>query len=209
MEQTAVHILDYLKRTYDPEVILVYGSFAQGRNGPHSDFDACVLTKNAERTYDNSKIDGTVLDVFLYSPEAIEKTFQPEAFVQLSDAKIVLDRHGLAAKMQRAVRTYIEQFPKKTPQELDHLLAWCDKMLDRARRGDAEGDYRWHWLLFDSLEIYFQLRGEFYFGPRKGLQLLQEQDPAAFAVYARALHTFQWDALAAWVQLLHTRRQSA
>ena len=49
MEQTAVHILDYLKRTYDPEVILVYGSFAQGRNGPHSDFDACVLTKNAER----------------------------------------------------------------------------------------------------------------------------------------------------------------
>ena len=49
MEQTAAHILDYLKRTYDPEAILVYGSFAQGRNGPHSDFDACVLTKNAER----------------------------------------------------------------------------------------------------------------------------------------------------------------
>ena len=43
------------------------------------------------------------------------------------------------------------------------------RMLLRTMRGDVEGYYRWHWLLCDSLEIYFDIKGIHYYGPKKQL----------------------------------------
>ena len=73
-------IVDYLLSKYQPETIIVYGSFADGSNGPGSDFDALLLTDRMETNHDDSVVDGKPLDVFLYPTDA---QLDPSDFPQL------------------------------------------------------------------------------------------------------------------------------
>ena len=42
-------------------------------------------------------------------------------------------------------------------------------------------------MLKDSLEIYFELKGLWYLGPKKSFKWLQENDPLAYSLYKNAL----------------------
>ena len=194
-------IIGYLMETYDPEALLLYGSFADGSANERSDFDALVIADHS-KTHDTSTIGGTALDVFVYPPEAFLGEYDPEDFVQVYDGRIVLDRNGAAEGLLRRVRDYVAAQPKKTGEELHQALDWCEKMLSRTLRGDAEGWYRWHWLLTDSLEIYCDLRGLYYRGPKKALRQMEATDGEAFHVYIRALKEMDRERLAAWIGLL-------
>ena len=198
-------IIQYLMDAYRPDAIIVYGSFADGSAGAHSDFDALVIAGDA-RKHDASVVAGTVLDVFVYPAQMFRGDYDPEEFVQVYDGKILLDRSGLAKRLRRRVLEYIEKTPAKADGEIRQALDWCEKMLARTGRGDAEGFYRWHWLLVDSLEIYFDARGLRYFGPKKALRELQRRDAEGFALYSRALRELSRDALAGWIAWL---RESA
>lgn len=68
---------------------------------------------------------------------------------------------------KKNVLDYIEHIPLKTAKDVSQEIKWCEKMLLRTMRGDVEGYYRWHWLLCDSLEIYFDIKGIHYYGPKK------------------------------------------
>ena len=46
-------IIDYLKKTYQPESIIVYGSFADGSANLNSDFDALIIA-GKEKLHDSS-----------------------------------------------------------------------------------------------------------------------------------------------------------
>ena len=69
-------ILNYIEETYQPDAVIVYGSFANGTAGPGSDFDALVIADHG-KTHDSSVIDGTVLDVFVYPPEQFRSDYDP------------------------------------------------------------------------------------------------------------------------------------
>ena len=71
-------------------------------------------------------------------------------------------------------------------------------MARRCQRGDPEGFYRWHWLLRDSLEIYYDLRGRYFFGPKKALAVMEREDPISYRLYAQALAKLDQAALEAW-----------
>ena len=45
-------ILEYLKNTYSPVSILVYGSFADGTNDETSDFDCMLIVSEIEKVVD-------------------------------------------------------------------------------------------------------------------------------------------------------------
>ena len=88
-------------------------------------------------------------------------------------------------------------------------IQWCKKMLLRAKRSDAEGAYRWHWLLTESPEIFCDIAGYPYLGPKKSLRYLQKQFPKAFRCYTQALTDFRYDTLKAWIDCMEkTRTQS-
>ena len=159
-------ILAYLKDTYQPDAIITYGSFADGSANKNSDFDALVIA-DKERMHDSSVIDGIVLDVFIYPPDTFRQNYDPEEFVQVWDGNILLDTNGVAASLQKQVLDYIAHFPRKTAEEISQEVSWCEKMLSRTMREDAEGYYRWHWVLFDSLEIYFDVKGLHYYESRR------------------------------------------
>ena len=194
-------VLAYLKDTYQPEAIIAYGSYADGSANKNSDFDAFVIA-NKERMHDSSVIDGIVLDVFIYPPDTFRQNFDPEEFVQVWDGNILLDTNGVAARLQKQVLDYIAHSPRKTVEEISQEVSWCEKMLSRTMREDAEGYYRWHWVLFDSLEIYFDVKGLHYYGPKKALRFLEQTDPEAFQIYTTALREFKRERLSAWISHL-------
>lgn len=202
---TVEAILRYLEDAYRPEAIIVYGSFADGTNGEQSDFDALVIAGDAKK-HDTSVVAGTVLDVFVCPPDAFLGEYDPEDYIQVSDGCILLDRNGLAARLKQRVLEYVENLPARTADEICQALDWCEKMLARTVRGDPEGFYRWHWLLTDSLEIYFDARRWRYRGPKKSLLQMKRLDPQGYALYSRALQDFTHAALADWVAFL---RQTA
>ena len=202
MEDRARAIVEYLRETYAPEAIVVYGSFADGSNGPDSDFDALVITPCEAPWHDTSDFGDTRLDVFIYPPEAFAGDFDPEPFLQVFVGRIALDAHGTALALVDRVNRHLAALPRKSEPELRDAVAWCQKMLARAHRGDAEGHFRRHWLLTESLEIYMDLRGWRYPGPKKALRQMSQGDHESHALYARALADGTVEALARWVERL-------
>ena len=196
-------ILRYIAGRYDPEAVVLYGSYADGTADENSDFDALVIA-GRERKHDSSEIDGTVLDVFVYPADTFLSDYDPEEFVQVFGGRIVLDRTGAAGRLMRRVREHVSGMEPKTEDELRRDIAWCEKMLARAFREDAEGYFRLHLLLADSLEIYCGAVKRPYFGPKKSLRSMEQSDPESFAAYSAALREPTRGNLSAWIGRLKT-----
>ena len=60
-------------------------------------------------------------------------------------------------------------------------------MLARAAVGDAEGNYRRHWLVFDILETWFAFSNLRYHGVKESLKNLEQIDVATFLLFDEAL----------------------
>ena len=200
-------ILEYLKQTYAPVSIIVYGSYSDGSNSSGSDFDALVIAKDHRRFHDVSYIGATQLDVFVYPAAYFDAAFDPGEFVQIFDGAVILDTDGCGTSLKERVLNHIRQLPRKTAEEIRTEIEWCKKMLLRTRRDDAEGMFRWHWLLADSLEIFCDAAGHPYWGPKKSLRWMEREYPEAFRIYSAALFPCGRDALEKWVLTLENFSQ--
>lgn len=198
-------ILTYLAAEYDPIAIIVYGSFADGSNNLFSDFDALLITADGKRRHDDRFVDCTQLDVFVYPLSDFQGDYDASEYVQIYGGQILLDRDNVAGDLLDRVQRCLESRAGRTREELALNVSWCEKMLRRAERADAEGSFRRHWLLVDSLEIYTELRGWPYLGPKKALRQLEKKDKAAFSIYEHALCESDYSALAAWVEHIRER----
>lgn len=201
--EVADRIIDYLKETYQPDAIIAYGSFADGSANRNSDFDAFVIA-DKEKAHDSSVIEGVVLDVFIYPSDFFQSEYDPEKFVQVWDGRIILDKTGVAEHLQKRVLDHIKHIPSKTPEEIREEICWCEKMAARTMREDTDGYYRWHWLLYDSLEIYFDVKGLHYYGPKKALRYMEQTDGESFQIYSKALREFNQKCLSDWISHLKT-----
>lgn len=199
-------IVNYLKKSYNPIAIIKYGSFADGSANENSDFDALVITTDVEK-HDSSVVADTVLDVWLYPENKFSSEYNPDEFLQVFDGIIIHDQSGLAKKLVDRVNEYIDKTPVKSDEDIIQEVAWCEKMLARTVREDAEGYYRRHWLLMDSLEIYFDIKQLYYHGPKKALKYMQNNDLESFDIYLRALKEMNQDNLAQWIGVLKNLKE--
>lgn len=195
-------ILEYIKRAYSPLSVILYGSYADGSNQSSSDFDALVISKDHAFFHDTSVVCGIRLDVFVYPTSYFEAEFDCGELIQIFDGKILLDTAGRGENLQKQVLSYLEQRPRKTDEEIKDQISWCRKMLIRAQRSDAEGMFRWHWLLTDSLEIFCDAVGHAYFGPKKALKWMETAYPQEFACYKAALFELSEKSLQSWIGCL-------
>lgn len=196
-------ILEYLKNRFDPLSIIVYGSYADGSNNADSDFDALVISGSHRSFHDVSMFGGVRLDVFVHPAERFAGEFDCDEFAGVYDGVVVLDKTGMGAALKAQVVRHIDGRPRKTGEELQAEIEWCGKMLLRSRRGDAEGMFRWHWLLTDSLEIYCDAMGRPYFGPKKSLKWMEREHPDDHVLYKNALSDLSAAPLEKWVQRLY------
>ncbi len=198
-------IIEYLNQTYQPLGIIVYGSFADGSNNLNSDFDALLIVENGERSHDNTFINSTELDVFIYPKKDFLGEINCEQYIQIGTGKVVSDFDGTATKLMELVHKYIENFTPKSIEENRTNVEWCEKMLQRAKRNDTEGFFRWHWLLIDSLEIYYDLCAKRYMGPKKSIRNMQEIDPIGAKIYKEALSKLEYETLEKWISYLREK----
>ena len=196
------NIIDYIINQYNPHTIIVYGSYADGTNNINSDFDALVITDNESIFHDGDEINGVLLDVFIYNTAHFKNEVDYEEYIQIHDGNIVIDKYGIGQNLKDKVCKFIENITKKSREEKQQQLEWCEKMLLRTQRNDTEGYFRWHWLLIDSLEIYFIICDEYYYGPKKGLLEISKKNPEAFNYYNKALTQFNYDSLSKWIDYL-------
>ena len=180
-------IISHLKQKYDPVGLICYGSYCDGTQSAESDFDALLICRDGECCHDMEIVGGVKLDVFVYPEADIRDGIHPEELIQIHDGKVVLDQTGTASQLLRQIRDYVAAMPVKTPEAKTELKNWCDKMMARAKRTDAEGLYRAHWLLADSLQIYCDMRDRFYFGPKKTIKWLQENDTRGYELLILAV----------------------
>lgn len=195
-------IIEYIKQKYNPLSIILYGSYANGTNNLNSDFDSLVISYDHEHFHDTSFVNGTQLDVFVYPASYFDGDFDCNDFIQIFDGKIIADSDGLGKTLQKRVLSYLQNRPPKTPAEIDASVDWCIKMFERVKRNDAEGMFRWHWVLIDSLEIFCDITHHPYFGPKKALKWMEENHPTAFNIYQNALTNFSIESLEEWISYI-------
>ena len=198
------NILEYITDKYAPICVILYGSYADGSNGPDSDFDALAVTASGKPYHDTSIIDGVRLDLFVYPAAHFEGGTDWEEIVQIYHGRVALDRDGFGKRLMAGVNEYVDNLPGKSPEDIAAGLGWCEKMLARAGRGDPEGRFRWHWLLIDPLEIYFDALGERYWGPKKALLRMEREHPRALELYSAALGSLDYEALERWIEYIRT-----
>lgn len=100
------------------------------------------------------------------------------------------------------VLEYMERLSEKTLEELQNDVAWCEKMALRTERRDAEGIFRWHWILRDSLEIFCDNMRCPYRGPKKSLKWMKTDHPKEFGCYVTAMSHYDVQTLKEWVECL-------
>ncbi len=195
-------IIEYLKEKYDSTAIIVYGSYADGTNNANSDFDALVIAKQHEKFHDISVVDGIRLDAFIYPESYFQDNVSYADFLQISDGIVVWDTHQFGKNFKSQVDGFINSLPRKPDSDIQKDIEWCKKMLLRVKRGDAEGAYRGHWVLVDSLEIFCEVMHHTYKGPKKSLIWMEQEYPEAFFYYLEALKNFTFEAIEKWIQYL-------
>lgn len=178
-------VKSYLIEKYHCHSIVLYGSYANNTETSESDVDLICFSDECESKNDTSIFQGVQLDAWIYSTKIMENS---EELLHIREGNIVFDEKGLSNKMLKDINEVFNRGPqKKTHEEKAFLVSWMNKMLRRAGKGDIEGDFRYHWLLVDSLEIYFNLRDLWYLGPKKSLIWLEENDEITYSLFKEAL----------------------
>lgn len=192
-------ILEYIRKTYHPMCIMVYGSYANGTNNEFSDFDCMIIVDKKTISHDSSVIDSVRLDLFIYTLDEISQITDIEEVIQIFDANIIYDTDNLGKQLKEQVQSYINEHSKSSEAEKDNNRKWLLKMVERTTRNDTEGYYRYHWALVDSLEIYCSMRDKYYFGPKKTIAYLKKNDKQGYQYLDDTLRSMDTDKLNQWI----------
>ncbi len=179
-------ITNHIKEKYDCHTILLYGSYVTGDFTDESDIDLIGFTHSTEQHNEVGFFEGKQLDVWIHPASDMER---PGQFLKLNEAEVLLDEQDKAGPFMEKVQRVFEKGPGKlSSDEKDFLRSWLQKMEKRSRKGDIEGNYRFHWMLKDSLEIYFELNDQWYLGPKKSFRWLEQHDPGGYMLIKRMLN---------------------
>lgn len=196
-------IVNYIFNKYDPNAIILYGSYANGTNNENSDFDALIISNSCQYSHDSSYLEDIQLDLFVYPVTYFqEPAIDFTKFVQIFDGEIIIDENNLGSWLKTEVNKVIKNLPYKTYEENKTQVEWCEKMLKRTLRTDVEGSYRLHWLIVDSLEIYFDICSLKFLGPKKALNQMKEKDLLSYNLYSNATKEATYESLSNWIQHL-------
>lgn len=186
MEDNIIYsVKEYLIKKHNCHSIILYGSFANGDYTEESDIDLVCFCDNPTKENDTIILNDRRLDAWIYKTEIMNNCTQ---FLHIIGGKILLDERNLCTNFLYEIDKHFTNGPEQTSlEQKEFLKSWLQKMLNRAKKGDIEGNFRYHWMLNDSLEIYFNIKDRWYLGPKKSLQWLQDNDKEAYYVFNNAL----------------------
>jgi uncharacterized protein len=177
-------IVEEMCKKHDCHTLILYGSRAHDDATAVSDYDLLVVRQGGPVIRDAGKWEGAYIDAFIYP----ENKLKSADLLRVRGGKTLLQKNGFGdAFLARLDKLYARGPKPLPPDELQARIIWAEKMIDRARLADAEGNFRRAWLLTSLLEDYFVLRGRWYEGPKISLKWLREHRPEVSALFERAL----------------------
>jgi predicted nucleotidyltransferase len=210
MDRLLSRVVVDLQERYSPHTIILYGSRARGDCTPSSDIDIVCFVESTTAIQTSTSLDlkdardfeGLYLDAWVYSSDAISAS--TDDLLRVADGYCLYDAQGWGEAFLKELQKRIQEGPKPlSASEIQHTKQWVNKMVERAKNLDIESLYRRYWLAVDLLQIYFDLRGQWYFGPKKSLAWLREHDSIGYKlfsqVYDRSMRFEDLDKLAEYV----------
>jgi predicted nucleotidyltransferase len=172
-----------LRVTYGCHTAILYGSRARDDWDATSDIDVIAFRDVGDPQRVASRWNGVFLDLFVHSTND-----DPDpSWIRINGGRVLFQENGFGDKVLADVEALFDAGPERVPvSELRVRKVWAEKMLERAAKGDAEGDYRRHWLLFVLLEDYFAARGSWYLGPKRSFRTLSETEKGHFTIFEAA-----------------------
>ncbi len=130
---------------------------------------------------------GVYLDIFVHPKSAIEHP--PPEMLEMRHGKILREKEDTAKIFFSKLEEVFKAGPKKLPpDEIEALVTWHLKALDRIRLGGMQGLFRRSELIPALLEHYFTTRGQWYRGPKASFHWLEENRPDLFEAFQNALN---------------------
>ncbi len=166
--------------------IILYGSRARGDFTSTSDYDLAGFRSDPTELRIARIENGHYLDGFIYSDIVSDEKL--ERFLKLHGGVALKEKEGFGTHLLKNVSNLHSQGPLKLPDhELEAQKIWVLKTLDRAKRGDLEGNFRRVWLLHEFLAYLFESSGRWYRGPKEAFMELKTLSPILYQCYEQAL----------------------
>jgi hypothetical protein len=179
-------IVDELRTKYGCHTVILYGSRAHGDQRPNSDYDLLGIRAGGGRLRDARRWNGAYLDLLIYPEHLVARP--DETMLQWLGGVVLHQKDHLGDTLLARLDVIFRAGPAPLPEdERETRRVWVGKMLDRAREGGIEANYHRVWLLTSLLEDYFQLRDQWYLGPKKSFLWLKEHDLATYTAFDLAL----------------------
>jgi hypothetical protein len=178
-------IAEEVKAKHKCHTLILYGSWARGDAGPASDYDLLAIRERGNKVVRDARLwEGAYLDIFIYP----EKRLSPEALIHVRGGKVLFQKNRTGNSLLSRIHKVYARGPKPlSPDEIGARRMWAQKMFERLRAGDPEGNYRRVWLLTALLEDYFLLQSRWYEGPKAAIKWLQKHRPHDYAKFESAL----------------------
>ncbi|MHB1221761.1 MAG: nucleotidyltransferase domain-containing protein [Gammaproteobacteria bacterium] len=176
----------YILQRHQCHTVILYGSRARGESKDTSDYDIIAIREHGELIKDCKIFNGFYLDAFIYSEDEIANP--DPSLIRINDGIVLCQRDSLGDKLLNQISLMFQQGPTKTPNwEKLEITIWVEKMLNRVKNDDIEGNFRRCWLLYSLLECYFKLRDLWYLGPNKAFLWLKKNDSIVYIRFKEAL----------------------
>lgn len=176
------YIVSDLVKRHKCHTIIMYGSYADNTNTPESDIDILCLNNGNRVVQDARYIDEFYLDAWVYPEKNIMIT---RDFIHVKDAKVLLEKDKIGTNLIKRVQDLYNSGVdnKITKDKVEGYRLWAEKMINRSKKGDIEGNYRRHWLANDLLEIYFEIRNIWFLGSKRSFKYLIDNDIKAYQLF--------------------------
>jgi predicted nucleotidyltransferase len=179
-------VTSMLERKFGCHSFVLYGSHASQQANAASDVDICAFRPASEEIRCSKLWNTHLLDVWIYPDHNLEQSSLK--FIRLRNGVVLKEKDGIATRCIDFARKRFAQGPPEIPEwDIEVKKVWIEKTLVRIQAYDPESNYRRAWLLCSLLENYFEFRNLWYLGPKESMSWLQQNDPAAYALFSKSL----------------------